>query len=261
MQNTNRQTQHIISMDNLVNACLRQIHRQFVPDDKLQQQQKPLSAQELTGAKLTLTLETALSIRKSVVAGLDYGKDLSHFIVLGKLSDASQDLSVVIYSEEILANEPNGYRDIDRAAELVHKFGIETIVDDANGIGADRHRILKGMCPEIPVIGGFFDTAAYDRKENDLTTPHLHGASITVSKVAAVSSLLKALRNGRLLLRDDLENLQTVEDHLQSMYVCDLPRGRHDVIQPCIKYVHYEDHFFSALMYARLAQWSLSNET
>jgi hypothetical protein len=243
----------------LIDTFLRQVQRHLVPDETMHQE-NALGEHDLLRARTNVSREEAQEMSAHIVAGVDYGDEITHLIVLGSLPEISHDASILIHCEEIRAQGASEFSDVNRVAELAEQFHFDAIVDDPNGLGADRHRILIKLCAGIPVYGGLFDTAAYTRKDTEPARPALKDDRIIVPKVYAVRGVLRAIRNGRLLIRDQMNNLATLEKHLSAMYIGVRSRGSYDVVQPSVEHRHDEDHYFSALIYARLALWRIQNE-
>lgn len=243
----------------LIDTFLRQVHRHLVPDETMHQENS-LGEHDLLRARTSVSREEAQTMAAQIVAGVDYGDEETHVIVLGSLPDLSHDTCIIIHCEAIPTGDLAAFRDVDRVVELATEFRFAAVVDDPNGLGSDRHRILKKLCSGIPVYGGFFDASAYTRKDSEYAKPETRDDRIIVPKVHAVRSVLRAVRNGRILIRDRIENLTMLEKHLGAMYIGVRSRGAHDVVQPSVEHRHSEDHFFSALIYARLALWRIKNE-
>lgn len=243
----------------LVDTFLRQVHRHLMPDETMHQE-TPLGEHSLVRAQASVSREEALTMSHQIVAGVDYGEEKTHVVVLGSLPDVAHDAVILLHCEEIHARGSAGVCDVDRVADLATEFRFAAIGDDPNGLGADRHRILKKLCGRIPVYGGIFDPAAYTRRDSEPTRPQVKEDRIIVPKVYAVRGVLRAIRNGRILIRHPIENFAMLEKHLSAMYIGVRSRGNHAVVQPSVEHSHDEDHFFSALIYARLALWRIQNE-
>ncbi len=249
----------------LTDLFVEQLKRIYAPNNS-HFSKSALGLSDFQRASCEIAPEQAFQTADIISMGIDYGEKLSHIVIIGTQPDLGYETCYVIHTREIESiplSRIHEKRDshVDQISRFAEEFEVDVIVNDANGIGTDRHTQLRDICRDIEVFGAYFDTGESARKTGNVIEPIINGDRITCSKVDRVAELIQAIRSGRILLPESLAGRDKFLHHLTSMSVHAAYNAKTRIHGSEIEYHHKDTHFFCALLYALLGIWRRKNET
>lgn len=159
--------------------------------------------------------------------GVDWGETESWVVVSCDGYDPIPARRAIIYLERITKEEliRNGIdpampaAHAERVYQIAIKYGVNIIVDDANGIGVDKHKHLMRKLPGR-VWGAFFDTTDADKPhDSKLIIPRWEEGrkTVTFSKIIVLKEVQQEFRTQQIAIpADTAEHHETIELFVKS---------------------------------------------
>jgi hypothetical protein len=208
----------------------------------------------------------------SVSVGVDWGETESWCVVSAGGYDSDPGKRCIVYAERIIAERlvANGISPTmpaahaERVYQIAVKFGAQIIVNDANGIGVDKHKHLLAKMPGR-VWGAFFDTADMGRQmthDTRMIMPQWAESQsrVTFSKLILVKEIQNEYRSMQVALPS--ESPDTAEDigffiqHAKNLGI--QPRWSMESEREYEIVTKFgDDHFFDAGMYSYIGYHKL----
>lgn len=200
---------------------------------------------------------------RNVTVGVDWGYT-SWVVVRGDGIPPNERRPRVLYVERIdeqslRANgfpSPTGNDHAKRVCQIVDRFGPKLIVNDANGIGADRNSALMKRYPGKS-FGAFYDTqetATARRRVSRVIDPQwqeAHG-KVVVSRVATLKAMIQEYNEGVVAIPRLDNDVAEFVDHHASLVVSRMVDDETDAEYEIIGHVG-PDHYAHADNYAKIA--------
>lgn len=212
------------------------------------------------------------SSMQCVSAGIDWGLKQSWIVISATGVEASAPHKrCIVYVEEINEQvlKACGFKGLSnehelRAAQIIDAFSCDLIINDANGLGADRNTYLINRYPKR-AWGAFFDTAEMKKQitQSKLLVPNWNAAArkVTFSKLNVWKEIQSEYRRGLCLLphmdgdRDSILQ-KFIEHHLalvtQPTWNTEYQREYEKVVK-----VEINDHLADADQYSAIGCWKL----
>jgi hypothetical protein len=214
----------------------------------------------------TMPVNKAFTMR-NISMGIDWGVNQSWAIISANGFDAQdKEIRCVVHVAEINDESLKKFGvhnhispHVEYAAKLMEIFGCDICVNDANGIGADRHAQLVKRFPGR-VYGAFFDTAEQGRqlRQSKMLMPQWNESSyrVTFSKVALVKAILGEVRKGDVglpqMTGEHAEVIRKYIRHHQALAVQSRWEETWQREFEIVVKMHSQDHLYDADMYSRV---------
>ena len=193
--------------------------------------------------------------------GIDWGEQESWLTIRGKISGfdvKSSILKLVVINDEFLdlmGFKPRPENHVKAVAKLIERYRPEIVVDDANGIGIDRHSWLASQFPG-KVFGAFYDTQEKNKSEQTrLLNPVWSDSQkrVTIPKVKLIKDIMMEIRNQDVSLPEMADD-RPIELHIKHHVNLGV-QSRIDLIkdrefQIWVKFG--PEHFFDSDIYAKV---------
>lgn len=206
---------------------------------------------------------------QNVSVGIDWGENSSWLIVIANgIELLIPHKPSIVYIEEINQKtlQENGYSGdktdhVKRAKEICDRFAADGIVDDANGLGVDRHAYLVKWYPKR-CWGAFFDSAEEGRqiRKSKFLEPVWNNTQrkVTISKVNSWRDIISTVRRAGMCYPNSVEPTRIVNafvKHMQSLGIQPRWSTEYEREFEIVVRMNKNDHLACANIYA-MAIWN-----